>query len=288
MSVLSLGYLRLRSPKLDEWKTFASDVIGFMPAVGPDPTAQYYRTDKYPYRFAVLPGDEPGLEAIGLEVGDDRVLARVAATIEAAGYAVEAGSPEECAERLVSGFVRFADPGGAPVELFWGPIFDHVPVVTPLVSSFVTGEMGMGHVVLNVDDITAVSDFYRDVLGFHRRNTWYRPPMSMEFFGCNPRHHTLALATGMPIPSLLMHFMVEVATIDDVGYAQDRCMDNGVPIRMSIGKHTNDHMVSFYCATPDGFLIECGWGGVQIDDVDSETTYQITKPSFWGHRPMPG
>jgi len=288
MSVLSLGYLRLTTAKLDEWKVFARDVMGFMPAVGPDEDTDYYRIDKYPYRLALVEGDAAEIEAIGFEVGDDRSLAAVVDDLTAAGIEVEHATSEECVRRLVSGLARFHDPAGAPVELFWGPIFDHSPVVTPLVSSFVTGEMGMGHVVLNVGDLGATSDFYRDVLGFHRRNTWHRPPMSMEFFGCNPRHHTLALGTGMPVPDLLMHFMVETATIDDVGYAQDRCLDNGVPIRMSLGKHTNDHMVSFYCGTPDGFLIEFGWGGVHVDEPEIEATYQITRPSFWGHRPLSG
>lgn len=286
MSVLSLGYLRLRSPKPDEWQRFATDVMGFMPARGPDAAAQYYRLDKYPYRLMVAPGDESGIDGIGFEVADDRALDQIVRTVAEAGCKIEYGTPEAAAERLVSGFARFVDPAGAPIELFHGPVLDHLPVATPLVSSFVTGEMGMGHVVLNVSEISAASDFYRDVLGFHRRNTWYRPTMSMEFFGCNPRHHTLALGTGLPMPGLLLHFMVEVGTIDDVGYAQDRCLDAGVPIRMSMGKHTNDHMVSFYCATPDGFLVEVGWGGIQVDDAETAATYQITKPSFWGHRPM--
>jgi 3,4-dihydroxy-9,10-secoandrosta-1,3,5(10)-triene-9,17-dione 4,5-dioxygenase len=283
MTVLSLGYLRLRSARLDEWATFAANVMGFMPTTGADPASLYFRWDKYPYRLTIVPGDDAGVDAIGYEVADDRALATIAATIEAGGHTVEFGTPDEVAARQVSGLVRFRDPAGTPVELFFGPVLDHVPVVTPLVSGFVTGEMGLGHVVLNVSDITAVSDFYRDVLGFHRRNTWYRPPMSLEFFGCNP---TLALGAGLTIPGSLVHFMVEAATIDDVGYAQDRCLDAGVPVRMSIGKHTNDHMISFYCGTPDGFLVEFGWGGIHIDDAESEATYQITRPSFWGHRPL--
>ena len=43
-------------------------------------------------------------------------------------------------------------------------------------------------------------------------------------------------------------------------------------------------MISFYCVTPDGFNVEFGWGGIQVPDPTAETTYQITKPSFWGHR----
>ena len=286
MSILSLGYLHLRTPNLDAWQSFATDVLGFMPAGGPDDTARYYRWDDYPYRLVVTPDDEPSVAAIGYEVGDDRDLASVVADLEAAGVAVTHGTSAEAAARLVTGFASFVDPAGAPVELFHGPILDHVPVVTPRMSGFVTGDMGLGHVVTSVPDLDTSIDFYRDVLGFHARNTWYLGDMSMAFLGCNPRHHTLAFGCGLPAPGLLRHFMVEAATIDDVGRAQDRCVDNGIPVVMSLGRHTNDHMISFYCQSPDGFMVEVGWGGARVEDASTVGTYQITKPSFWGHRPL--
>ncbi|HEX4016748.1 MAG TPA: VOC family protein [Frankiaceae bacterium] len=285
MSILSLGYLRIRTPHVEGWQTFAENVLGFMPT---DASAQSvsYRWDAYPYRLAIERADEPGVDAVGYEVGDDRDLEAVVAAVEKAGIEVTFGSAAEVSQRQVSGFARFTDPAGAPIELFHGPVLTHVPVVTPLVSGFVTGDMGMGHVVVNVPDARAEIDFYRDVLGFHCRNTWQVPGMSMAFLGCNPRHHTLAFAEGLGMPGLLVHFMVEVATIDDVGYAQDRCVDAGIPVVMGLGRHTNDHMISFYCLTPDGFMVEVGWGGLQITDPATVGTYQITKPSFWGHRPL--
>ncbi|MEQ8840815.1 MAG: VOC family protein [Acidimicrobiales bacterium] len=286
MSILSLGYLHLRTPNPDAWPTFAGDVLGLMPASGPDESAQYYRWDDYPYRLVLEPGDEVGVIAIGYEVGDDRDLASVVAVLEAAGLEVTHGSADEAAARLVSGFASFVDLAGAPVELFYGPILDHVPLVTPRMSGFVTGDMGLGHVVVSVPDFDSAIDFYRDVLGFHARNTWHLGDMAMAFLGCNPRHHTLAFAAGFPSDGLLRHFMVEAATIDDVGRAQDRCVDNGVPVIMSLGRHTNDHMISFYCQTPDGFMVEVGWGGARVEDPSTVGTYQITRPSFWGHRPI--
>jgi 3,4-dihydroxy-9,10-secoandrosta-1,3,5(10)-triene-9,17-dione 4,5-dioxygenase len=286
MSVLSLGYLHLRTPNLDAWRTFATEVLGLMLTSGPEEDAQYYRWDAYPYRLVLSPAQEASVSAIGFEVGDDRDLDALVQRLESAGVAVKPGSDEEAARRLVSGFASFEDPAGAPIELFNGPILSHELLNTPLVSGFVTGEMGLGHVVIKVPDLNESIDFYRDHLGFHMRNTWYFAGMSMAFLGCNPRHHSLAFGCGMPAPRLLTHFMVEVATIDDVGRAQDRCVDHGVPVVMGLGRHTNDHMISFYCQTPDGFMIEVGWGGLRIDDATTTATYQITKPSFWGHRPI--
>ena len=44
------------------------------------------------------------------------------------------------------------------------------------------------------------------------------PPLWMRFLGCNPRHHSLALAP-FPAPAGIVHLMIEVATLDDVGRA---------------------------------------------------------------------
>lgn len=286
MPIRSLGYLRLRTPNLAAWRGFAADILGFVPGSGGDDGRAFFRWDAYPYRLELVAADAFGFDAIGYEVADDRDLAAVAAQLEAAGVAVTHVPEADARARRVSGLARFTDPDGQAIELFYGPILDHVPCVSPLVSRFETGEMGMGHVVVAVDDLAAASGLYRDVLGFHRRNTMSQGPFSLHFFGCNPRHHTLALIAGIPFPGKLVHFMVEAGTIDDVGRAQDRCLDAGIPIPMGMGKHTNDHMISFYCQTPDGFMVEFGCGGIKIDDVDSETTYEITKTSFWGHRPL--
>ena len=53
------------------------------------------------------------------------------AAVEDDGIKVTEGSDAEADERRVTGFVRFDDPGGNPIELFYGPILDHKPVRTP-------------------------------------------------------------------------------------------------------------------------------------------------------------
>ncbi len=286
-AVLSLGYVRLASPHLDEWRRFATDVLGFMPTPGPDATAAYFRWDNYPYRLVVAEADTAGVDAIGFEVIDDTDLHAQVSRLERAGVDVRAGSDEEAAARLVTGYVSFEDPAGTPLELYHGPIRNDIPVVTPLVSSFVTGDMGFGHAILKVDELEPVLNFYREVLGFHLRNTWHVGAISMAFLGCNPRHHTLGFSAGLPRTHPLGHIMVEAATIDDVGMAQDRCLDQGAPVRMCLGRHTNDEMISFYCQAPDSMMVEFGWGGLRVEDPDHAGTYQISRPSFWGHRPFP-
>ena len=65
----------------------------------------------------------------------------------------------------------------------------------------------------------------------------------------------------------------------------DMCQDLEVPIVRGLGRHTNDHMTSFYMKTPSGFDVEYGWGAREVDDA----TWQVQrheKGSIWGHRPM--
>ena len=188
-----------------------------------------------------------------------------------------AAALEVCAAELES--------AGFTVEFFHGVVHDHEPFVSPTgVSGFTTGDQGLGHIVLGTPDIAGSTHFYTNVLGFRVSDYW-RPDGAeddMVFLHCNPRHHSLALVPADE--AALYHFMLEMNTLDDVGYTLDRHEATGTQISAGIGKHTNDHMVSFYSVSPSGFDVEIGCGGRRVDDA-TWTVTQLTKPSFWGHRP---
>ena len=61
------------------------------------------------------------------------------------------------------------------------------------------------------------------------------------------------------------HFMVELGSLDDVGQGYDLAQGEQDGIAYTLGRHTNDHMTSFYMRTPSGFFIEYGWGGRMIE-----------------------
>lgn len=284
MPVHSLGYLRLESTDLAAWEVFAGDFLGLMPVHAEGDDSLRYRMDLYPPRLVVSPGSESRMTALGLEVLNSRDLARTVAAVESAGIKVTAGTTEECADRRVTGFARFDDPGGNPVELFYGPVLDHKPVQLPTVSSFVTDDMGMGHVIVTGEDGRALLDFYTEVLGFFERNTMGSDRRPVWFLSSNDRHHTLGV-TSAPGPGRLLHLMVEAATLDDVGLALDRATRLQVPMMNSLGKHTNDHMVSFYVYSPERYAIEFGFGGRRVPG--EQPTYEITEGAFWGHHFTP-
>ena len=51
----------------------------------------------------------------------------------------------------------------------------------------------------------------------------------------------------------------------------------------TLGRHANDHMISFYVRTPSGFDIEYGTGGLTVDDA-TWVARHTTAHSVWGHR----
>ncbi len=280
MGVHSLGYIRLKSSEMDAWKRFGEDFVGFMSVDGDDPDSLYFRMDHYPARVVVTPAEESSC-TIGFEVMNRRELDELVRAISAEGIEVSSGSKDECAERRVRGFVRFADPGGNQVELFYGPILDHVQVNTPLVSEFVTGNMGLGHVIVTAEDVEKTFDFYNRILGFVERNT----SGPVYFMGCNPRHHSFGITPRPGSAGRVVHIMVEAATLDDVGLALDRAYDMELPMMNTLGKHTNDQMVSFYLYSPDNYAFEFGWDGLQV--TEEVPTYEITEGALWGHRFSP-
>ena len=179
------------------------------------------------------------------------------------------------------------------MEVFCGAALEHHPAVSPYGNRFVTGAMGLGHVVLPAAGGDAALRFYADVLGFRLRDSMRMapelfgqpaggPPLWMRFLGCNPRHHSLALAP-FPAPAGIVHLMIEVATLDDVGQAMDRCARRGFPASATLGRHANDLMVSFYARTPGGFDIEYGTDGRLVDDA-TWVSRETTAISLWGHR----
>ena len=287
--IRGLGYLRVQTADLPRWRTFAQDGIGWAPGSGPDPDALYLRMDERQARLIVQPGDVDRVLAVGWEVRDRFGLERVRAAVEAFGTDVARLSDDDADERAVEAAIAFHDPAGTPVEVFFGPVLDHGPVLTPFTSRFVTGAQGMGHVVLPTTAPEATEQFYTEVLGFLPRGAIRLggpkavPRRRVRFMGVNQRHHSLAIcpAPHGEAPGLV-HLMVEVDTLDAVGQALDRMGKLGFSISSTLGRHTNDKMVSFYVRAPGGWDIELGWDGMRVDEA-YYTAEEITADSYWGH-----
>ncbi|GLZ28599.1 iron-dependent extradiol dioxygenase [Lentzea sp. NBRC 105346] len=292
MGIRSLGYLRIEATDMDRWREFGLKVLGMVEGKGAVDGALYLRMDDFPARLVIVPGSTDRLLASGWEVAHEAALGEIGDRLTAAGVAFKEGSPDELAERRVNGLIRFDDPSGNTLEVFHGAALEHRRVVSPYGHRFVTEEQGLGHVVLSTHDDEAALHFYRDVLGFRLRDSMRLPPQLvgrpadgppawLRFFGCNPRHHSLAFLP-MPTPSGIVHLMVEVASTDDVGLCLDRASRRKVPMSATLGRHVNDLMLSFYMKSPGGFDVEFGCEGRQVSD-EEWIARESTAVSLWGH-----
>lgn len=277
--VRSLGYLGLTAPDLARWRSFAEEVCGLQ--IAPQSTQQQLllRADARAWRICVVPGDGEMAYA-GWEVAGAAELEQLSGRLERAG-AAPVPDADLAAERQVTDLVRVQDPAGNRLEFFYGAKTHAEPFVSPRGVSFVTGEQGLGHVVLAVSDVKAVSEFYLDTLGFQVSDRIALGPAYALFMHVNARHHSLALLPERAGPGL-HHFMLEARELDSVGYALDRVLAGHAPLTASLGRHVNDHMVSFYCQTPSRCEVEYGWNGLQIDEM-SWVTGSYDTGSLWGH-----
>ncbi len=307
--IRGLGYLRVQSRDLDRWRELAVGALGLQAVPGPIEDALHLRLDERSSRLVVLPGDVDKLLAVGWEVRDQFALAAVGRALNAAGTPVRELDRIECAQRQIEAGIRFADPAGSPVEVFFGPVLDHTPVRTGHGQRFVTSEFGMGHVVLPTAYVEESVSFYTEVLGFLPRGSirlgqaigqrdsapltaadaalsdpsLLEPPERIRFLGVNARHHSLALCPA-PIghgPGLLA-LGLETESLDAVGMALDSVNSSGFSLSSTLGRHTNDRMVSFYVRVPGGWDIQYGTDSVRVDEA-SYTSEEITRTSFWGH-----
>ncbi|MFF3015166.1 VOC family protein [Streptomyces sp. NPDC057939] len=294
MDIRALGYLRIETADLAAWRTYALDVLGMTEGQGSTDTLLCVRIDDRVHRFQFVAGTTDRLLAAGFEVANARALRDAAAELEAAGHAVKQGDDATLADRRVQGLIHCEDPSGNPLEIYWGQAQDHGPLAAPYGNRFVTGDLGLGHVVLPAPETAASLDFYENLLGFQLRDSMRLPPVAvptadpdrpfhwMHFLSPNRRHHSLGLYPGA-LPPGIVHFMVELERLDDVGYCLDRMNAAGIPIASTLGRHSNDHMVSFYAQAPGGFQVEYGWDGLIVDPA-AWTAKEITADSFWGHQ----
>jgi 3,4-dihydroxy-9,10-secoandrosta-1,3,5(10)-triene-9,17-dione 4,5-dioxygenase len=288
--ISSLGYLRIESADTGAWREFGTKVLGMTEGRGPDSAAVYLRMDDFPARLVIVPGERERLLASGWEVTDEQTLIEIAHILAAADVPVKTGDADMLADRRVGQLLQVDDPSGNSLEIFCGAALDNRPSISSYGNQFVTGDQGMGHVVLPAADDEETLSFYTDLLGFRLRDSMRMPgeffgkpgrQVWMRFLGCCPRHHSLALAPMDPAADIV-HLMIEVETLDDVGRALDRCIRRKATISSTLGRHANDQMVSFYVQTPSGFDIEYGTDGLQVDD-ETWVTRESTAVSLWGH-----
>jgi 3,4-dihydroxy-9,10-secoandrosta-1,3,5(10)-triene-9,17-dione 4,5-dioxygenase len=305
MKIQSLGYVGIGSPDPKVWLAYATEVIGLMPARacagedwgihavpnrGPASTGSgiaedgsvFLKMDDWQWRIAVHPDqNNHGILYMGFQLQSQLDLQTAVQELQEHGIPVRLGSEAEARNRSVSGIAFTEDPTGNCCELFYGPTIDK-HFNSPLGMTFKAGNLGLGHLTLLVPTLDQAKDFYTRILGFKLSDyIRFGNNNSANFYHCNNRHHSIGL-TRLGEVKGLHHLMLEVDSYDNVCQCLERVQDAGINITSTLGRHTNDHIFSFYMSSPYGFDIEIGCHGRLVDT--DWIPHEFVSGDLWGHR----
>ena len=290
-----LGYAVVASTHLADWRRFGADALGLhVDELTTDTTR--FRVDDHACRLLIQRGPHEDVTALGWQVDDDATFDVLMARVAAAGLPVTEGSAEDCALRGVERLWRFPGPKGTATEIFTRATTSDEPL-RMLQDGFVTGASGLGHVAITAQRPEQIRAYYAAIFDA-RLSDWVHEriaglPLRIRFLRVNERHHSVAIAgihgLGVdPIRTTIQHLNTQVSTLDGLLAAYERVIDHGFRMQWSVGQHTNDRELSFYCVTPSGFEWELGWNPIVVTAEQEPTWAPRTYDSIsiWGHTPI--
>lgn len=120
----------------------------------------------------------------------------------------------------------------------------------------------MGHLILREDDVEAAYQFYQ-ALGFKGSidRRFSQPDGTRTtpvFMHCSDRQHSLGFGLS-PMSKRIHHLMLEYAQLDDLAWRTTSSIDGKSTSRCTWAS-TRTTRLTFYAATPSGWLIELAWG----------------------------
>lgn len=290
-----LGYVVVDTERFADWRRFGSDAIGLhVDELSRD--AMRFRLDEHECRFLLQRGPNEDVTALGWQIDDHETFDVILARVHDRGVPIEEGTAQECALRGVERLWRFPGPKGVTTEVFTRPITTTKPLRMQN-SEFVTGASGMGHVAITTKEPELLRGYY-DTVFDARLSDFIDENISglklkIRFLRVNERHHSVAIANirGLkidPIRTTVQHVNIQVAELDDMVESFERVKRLGFHMAWSVGQHTNDRELSYYCVTPSGFELEVGWNPVivtpELESTWEPCTYQGI--SIWGHTPV--
>jgi len=276
--VNQLAFVDINVVDLDAWEGFARDILGF--GTIRKGGVLDLRMDERPFRYRLRESTRDGFPILGWQAPDEAAIELLGQRLTGRGLSFSPLDVTRLRDRGAVAGLGFECRNGIRHEVVSGlkpgPAFEPGPAV----SGFVTGSGGLGHVVWSIPDVAAMDELLLDVFGMDLREDIATPAGPGHFYGCNPRHHSLAVFSA---PSLrLEHLMVEMGEIDDVGCAMDRAEDEGDILMQPLGRHRTDQMISFYVRSPSGFGMEVGCNGLLCGD-DWEEVRDSSRKRPWGH-----
>jgi 2,3-dihydroxybiphenyl 1,2-dioxygenase len=296
VEIYGIAYIGYESPNAKQMLDYGPEVFAFGLNETRNDDSVYLTMDDREYRIAVHPGERDRLAYIGLEMKNKWAWESGIEDLRSAGFEVTIGDAELEAQRGVYGVAQYNDPAGWPHELVYGQTYStggwkpgrpH--------RGFQSDRYGLGHTVLIAKDLPEIEHYCKDVMEYK----WYiqglrkgaatfwrfkNSNLSHNIaYGVNPNHVYGDTSTIIP------HIGIYCDTLDDVGIAYD-VVEERYPerIEMTLGRHMQDPVVSFYSKTPAGFTLEYIWGeDLEIPD-DTYVERKANKLSVWGHKQVNG
>jgi 2,3-dihydroxy-p-cumate/2,3-dihydroxybenzoate 3,4-dioxygenase len=261
IDLLDIRYVRLGTRNRASADDFARDILGLEP-VRVEGGCSHFRSDDRDHTLVYFEGD-PADHLVGFEIRDADALEAAAAELTDGGIDVHAGTRDECEQRHVRAFIRFADPTGNRIELVTGPHQSgrrHFP-------SRDAGVTGFSHVGLCTTDPQRDERFWTRVLSARVSDRIGDAPL----LRIDEVHHKIALFPTTRAG--VQHVNHQVESIDDLMRAWYLLRSKGVRIAFGPGRHPTSGAMFLYFEGPDGMIYEYSTGVRRIP-AHEEASYQ--------------
>lgn len=272
-----ITYIRLGTPDLSLAEDFATRILG-LEVTERTAKSLYLRSDARAHTLCYVEGD-PADQVAAFEVSDAAEMQSAAASMEALGHRVTAGTASGAAERKVKDFIAFDDPSGNRIELVLKPEY-RGPRYVGARDAAITG---FNHIGLNSTDPVRDEAFWTRVCNARVSDRIGDIPLMR----INAIHHTLALvrAAGPGI----QHINHQVVGRGDVLRNYYLLRRHNVPIVFGPGRHPTSGANFIYFRGPDGMVFEYSCG---VDEIEDEASHRPRSFSFepaslcmWGAKP---
>ena len=286
MDIIGIGYLGFETTRIDEWRSYGPEVLGFQVGKSPESDSQslYFKLDDRRHRLAFHPGPSDRLRYIGWEAKGKLEFQAAVARFREHNVELTVGDAQLCETRGVKELVRFRDPVGYQHELFYAQKWTPRSFVPGRAhGGFLGGHRGFGHIVVITPEYPPeLEHFLTRVMGMHwygagagkGRTGFYRAKLNTS------TSHDIAYGYG-PGKAGVQHIGLFVKSLRDVGETYDIVKQRNLPMMMTLGQHSQDPHVSFYHFSPGGFAIEVIAELEPWHDDGFELNPE--KLSVWGH-----
>jgi extradiol dioxygenase len=296
VEIYGIAYVGYESPNAKEMLDYGPEVLGMGLNESRNDDSVYLTMDDTDYRLAIHPGERNRMAYIGLEMKNKWAWETGIEKLRSDGFEVTIGDAELEAQRGCYGVAQFKDPDGWAHELVYGQTYTTNSWRSGRPhQGFQSNKYGLGHTVLMAKDRDVTEKYCKDTMGYK----WYIQGLrkgAATFWRFNNSNLSHNIAYGInpnhvygDTASIIPHIGVYCNTLDDVGIAydivQDRCPER---VEMTLGRHMQDPVISFYAKCPAGFTIEYIWGeDLEIPD-GPYVERKSSKLSMWGHKQVNG